>query len=85
MHERLIDTQSRQADRQSAIWYAWGRNDAERTRTDVFAFGEFYVAQRSTRGQSVQDAYKEFTGLTRLQAADLTASRQALADLEAQS
>jgi len=72
-------------DQLSATWYAWGRNDAEGTSTDVFVFGEFYAAQRPVRGQSVQDAYAEFTSLTRLQAADLIASRQALAALEAQS
>jgi hypothetical protein len=45
----------------SATWYAWGRNDAEGTSTDVFEFGKFYEAQRTSRGQSVQDAYKTFT------------------------
>jgi len=48
-------------DRTSATWYAWGRNDAEGTTTDVLAFADFYVAQRKSRGQSVQDAYKTFT------------------------
>jgi hypothetical protein len=46
--------------RTSATWYAWGRNDAEGTTTDVFAFAAFYEAQRTSRGQSVQDAYKTF-------------------------
>lgn len=53
--------------RTSATWYAWGRNDAEGTSVDVFKFAEFYEAQRTSRGQSVQDAFKTFV-------ADLPAS-----------
>jgi hypothetical protein len=52
---------SERDNRIAATWYAWGRNDAEGTSTDVFEFADFYVEQRETRGQSVQDAYKTFT------------------------
>jgi hypothetical protein len=48
-------------DLTSATWYAWGRNDAEGTTTDVFAFADYYVSQRPLRGQSIQDAYTTFT------------------------
>jgi hypothetical protein len=45
-------------NRVSATWYAWGRQDAEHNPlVDVFAFADFYVAQRATAGRSIQDAF----------------------------
>ena len=48
-------------NRVSATWYAWGRQDAEHNPlVDVFAFADFYVAQRATAGQSIQDAFTTY-------------------------
>jgi hypothetical protein len=81
-----------QLERTSATWYAWGRNDAEGTATHVFDFADFYVAQRTSRGQSVQDAYKTFvadvapTTATKVaQAKVWQAERQRIMDVEAET
>jgi hypothetical protein len=56
-----MSNNSIEINRASATWYAWGRQDAEHNpKVDVFAFAEFYLAQRHTAGQSIQDAFATY-------------------------
>jgi hypothetical protein len=56
-----------------ATWYAFGRQDAEHNpKVDVFAFGQFYAAQRATVGQSIQDAFATY--VASLEAAEAEAN-----------
>lgn len=46
----------------AAIWYAWGRQDAEGVTVDVFEFGDHYaeLAANPAGRPSVQDAFKAY-------------------------
>jgi hypothetical protein len=69
----------------SAVWYAYGRQDAEyNPLVDVFAFATFYVAQRATRGQSVQDAFATYVAkVAKDEARRQAAAAPVLADSDA--
>lgn len=48
-------------DKLAATWYAFGRQDAEHNPlVDVFDFGVFYAAQRTSHGRSIQDAFATY-------------------------